>query len=180
MNSPASGSMLEPVILFPPVRDTVTFPVCASPHENVSFARREILPPLPLMNVPESDTARIESRGRSVIVIFVREQFVGTILLQSMYGMVYVPTIFAYGGITNIPPERKEPERGFDPVSVSVTSVSVGILHEYVSFDRSSRDPVSAMMNVPVSLTASIGVMCIMTVMFARLQLFILTLSHIS
>ena len=54
MNSPVSGSMLEPVILFIPVRDTVTFPVFACPPESVSFARREILPPLHSIKVPAS------------------------------------------------------------------------------------------------------------------------------
>ena len=90
-----------------------------------------------------------------MIVTFVREQFVGTILLQSTYHKIYVPGMLAYGGMIKVHPERTEPESGFDPVSVRVTSEGVAVLHEYVSFERRSSDPVSAMTNVPESLLAS-------------------------
>ena len=88
MNSPVSGSMLEPVILLTPVRDTVTFPVFASPHENVSFARREILPPLPLVNVPLSSSASMDHGSGGiddltmVMRIEVRVQFHAFVLSQ--------------------------------------------------------------------------------------------------
>ena len=57
INLPLCASILDPVILVDPVRDTVTFPVFACPPESVSFARISMLPPLHSMKVPESETA---------------------------------------------------------------------------------------------------------------------------
>ena len=69
-------SIYDPVRAFTPVRDTVTFPVCASLHESVSFVRISIAPVIPSTNVPESATARIGTFAvrRTVIFTLVVEQ----------------------------------------------------------------------------------------------------------